>query len=330
MLQPLLRRPSSHACRITAAAEASTTRRRSRPRVPAAASARSASTVDRRSSCISTGTSTTASSAAANDSACAALSPRSPRSESGRPIDDQGRAALARRARRSPSARPAADRRGRCRQAPRHDAPDRRPPRRSARRRGRARGRGRGRGPATRSSTRHARPRSSRARAGIPPSACEIAAASRPPAMARMSFPPAPPPMTVAASRRSSGAVTPRADRFGRGRRDQLRLAVAAPAEHDRGRSPLQAVADLLGELAEAARVLARYLGHDESQPVDVLRASRRATRSIASRSPFCSFPSSLRRRLFSSITLRACSIADRDRCCRARRPGRAAARVRR
>ena len=53
--------------------------------VPAAASARSASTVDRRSSCNATGTSTTFRSASANDSAWTARSPRSPRSERGRP-----------------------------------------------------------------------------------------------------------------------------------------------------------------------------------------------------------------------------------------------------
>src|SRR5688572_33130322 len=62
-------------------------------------------------------------------------------------------------------------------------------------------------------------------------------------------------------------------NRFGRGCGDQLRLAVAAPSQDHRGRPPLEAVAALLGVLAEAARVLARTLGPDESEPADVLRA---------------------------------------------------------
>src|SRR5688500_9088316 len=57
--------------------------------------------------------------------------------------------------------------------------------------------------------------RSSRTRAGIPPSARPTAETSRPPAIARMPLPPAPPPMTVAASRSSSGAVTPLATASG-------------------------------------------------------------------------------------------------------------------
>ena len=85
-----------------------------------------------------------------------------------------------------------------------------------------------------------------------------------------MSLPPAPPPI---ASRRLPEELRRRdAPRHRLRRRGGDRAAPSrpSPSEDDGGGTALETVADLLGELAEPARVLPRHLRDHEREPVDL------------------------------------------------------------
>ena len=189
---------------MTCAAAASTTLRRRLRFTPASRSDRSASTVDRRSSCSATGTSSRPRIASAKSAAWRGALRRTPSSETGSPIDDQGDLVLARRGRRPPHlARrtPDLDRAERQREPPigiadRDADPDvaEVEPEDAAGPLGPIRHRRGARAPGP----------------GWPRAPPGARSARGPPAFAMSSLPPAPPPITVAASASSAGAVTPR------------------------------------------------------------------------------------------------------------------------